>query len=109
MKQIKTNDNKISLTAFEFSDLKGEAREKTLSQHYGFLTETNEVENESGELVQEGLEYDEDYIIENIEVNGYLFDLNGEILPITHYVGKHPFSGKHSIKIFGENMLCSIT
>jgi hypothetical protein len=108
MKQITTNDLQVSITGFEFADLKGKAREKALQDHYEFMASVNEEENEQGELVPADLEYDESYTIENIEVNEYLFDLNGDILPITHYTGKHPLTGKDSIKIFGEEKMCSI-
>jgi hypothetical protein len=108
MKQITTNDNRISITGFEFADLKGKAREKALQDHYEFMSSVNEEENSQGELVPADLEYDEEYTIENILANEYLFDLNGEILPVTSYCGKHPLSGQHSIKIFGEEKMCSV-
>lgn len=108
MKTIKTLDDNFTFTAFEFGDLKGRAREHALLEHYTFMSSINEEEDEAGKMVPATLDYDENYIIENIEVNGYLFDLSGELLPMTHYTGNHPLSGKHSIRIFDEERMCVV-
>ena len=108
MKEI-TTENGLTFTGFEFKDLTGKVRENVLNEHYQFLAETNEVENEDGEMVIEDLDYDEDYIIENIEINEYIFHLDGSLLPITTYTGKHPDTGKHSIKIMDNEIFCSIS
>jgi len=91
MKQITTTDGTFSTTGFDFRDLKGKARENAIQSHYNFLSSVEDEE----------IGYDEDDIIENIEVNEYIFDLNGELLPMTTYTGKHKLSGQHSINSWG--------
>jgi len=108
MKKIKV-ENGLEFDAFEIADLKGNVRENVLIEHYNFLASLNECENEDGEMVIEDLEYDEDYIVEDIEVNGYLFQLSGDIYPITHFCGNHPKSGQHSIRIFDKEYACIIS
>ena len=104
MKTIKT-ENGLTFTGFEFKDLTGKVRENVLMEHYQFLASVNE--DEDGK--PEGLEYDEDYIIESIEVNEYLFHLDGSLLPVVTYTGKHPNSGRHSINIMNTEVSCTIS
>lgn len=118
MKTIKTVSG-LTLSAFEFADLKGKARENAINSHIQFLIEIGAEEYQDSfeksekmrtpwflpEILWEDHEAD---IIANIELNGYLFDLNGDLLPVTTYTDGHRKAGKHSIRVFGENQFCTI-
>ena len=107
MKTIKIENGEIRL-GYEVNDLDEDTKEKVISEHREFL-ESNpvECEYEDGNTIFEYAEYSDEDVKENIEINSYLFDEYGEILPITTYTGKHPLSSKHS---FGKrNLMCEIS
>ena len=119
MKTLKTNSG-FSITAFEFADLRGKAKENAINSHVQFLIEIGAEEYQDSFEKSEKMQTPwflpeilwEDHssnIIDNIEANGYLFDLNGDLLPITQYTGKHPKTGTFSIRIFGEETPCTIS
>lgn len=95
MKTIKTADGQI-IKGYELSDLDSQAREKVIFEHGIFLNE-----------VQDDLDYPEDEeIIENIEINGYLFNDEGEMYRILTYTGKNNEVLRH---VFGKNKVeCTI-
>ena len=89
----------LEIKIYSFSELTPEAQQKAIDQHRNFLESLPvEIENESGELEEiYGLRYEESEIIENIEVNEYLFFFNGDLCSATTYTGKHPEAGKTEV------------
>ena len=86
MKKIIIEDGQI-IHAYELDDLDEQTRQNVISEHGQFLYENTDCEDEDGN--PEELEYpEESEIIENMEINGYLFDEDGELLPtVYHYEG----------------------
>lgn len=88
---------------YEFDDLSEETRNKVIANHIQFWLETREYDEENpgnyeaaldeatrmqtpwfaAEIVREKCEQE---IIQDIKANDYLFDPEGEILPITYHV-----------------------
>ena len=80
MKLIKfENGNKV--VGYTFGDLSSQARQFALEEEWQFLLETK---------CEEDLEdIDVDYLQEIIEMNNYLYDVDGKLLPIRHYLDKN--------------------
>jgi len=84
---------------FTYHDLSEDVKEKVIQEHSDFLIQTAETEEET--------QFDHAYIIEHIEINSYLFDEAGELLPITTHVGKNNEVVKHT---WGKNQYpCEIS
>jgi hypothetical protein len=84
MKTIKTNDGQI-IHGYELNDLDEQTKEKVMQEHGQFLYENTDCEDEEGNPKE--LDYPEDsVIIENIEINGYLFNDDGDILPTLYHM-----------------------
>ena len=82
---MKTFNNIINL--FEFSELSEEAQTKAIYSHYNFLNSQGiECENEAGQLVKEEYKPTPNEVIENIEVNEYLFYKSGVLAHTVKYV-----------------------
>lgn len=99
-KLLKTNDEKFMMTCFEFDDLNKKTRDIVMQDTAEFLMVDRE-EDESYPIDEE--------IVETIKINEWLFDFRGEIVPVVHYCGKHPLSGQHAIRLFGEERMCTLT
>ncbi len=101
MKKITFNrdgftENRIG---FDYADLTEDVKQKVIQEHSEFLIQTAESEEEA--------QFDTNYVIEHIEINGYLFDEDGDLLPIVTHVGKNNEVLKHT---FGKNNYeCNIT
>lgn len=67
-------------TVYEFKDLTGDAREYALQEQ----SESLSYYEENGKDF-----YSEKETIESIEINGYLFDEEGEIINVTCHTGKN--------------------
>lgn len=83
-------------------DLNPETRDKVITEHAQFMMQVTEFENLS-ENFQKGiqkaenlktpwfttgyvLDYAKDEVIKNIEINNYLFDADGNLLPLTYHM-----------------------
>ena len=78
----------LSIPIFELNELSSKARQKAISEHRDFLL---------------GIESDSD-AVESIEINKYLFYVDGEVAPVTTYTGAHPESGKREFSYKGVTM-----
>jgi hypothetical protein len=76
MKKIKTTDGQI-INGYELCDLDEKTRTAVIEEHCQFLYENDEDENPEIR--------GEDEVIENIEINGYLFDECGGLIPICYH------------------------
>ena len=95
MKKIIIADGQI-IHGYELNDLNVDTREKVIYEHGCFLCDVREPDEED----EDPQFPEESEIVESIEINGYLFDEYGEIIPIVEYTGKHPLSGSFG---YGKN------
>ena len=102
MKTINFIDKDWKIPGYELDDLEPETRDKVIAEHASFLIQTMAFEDLS-ENFQKGinraeklqtpwftlshvLDNAEDEVIDNIRANNYLFDADGELLPVTYHV-----------------------
>lgn len=95
--------NPLGIDGYEFNELSEEAQEKAITEHINFWMNVREYDGECPGNYEKAIdkaenmqtpwflgsyiwEYCKDEIIEEIEINNYLFDEDGELLPITNYV-----------------------
>lgn len=89
---------KVTIDLLSLSELSKSSKRKAVQSHKEFLLDVFNPDDYSdcGELTyseyKKGLLLSE--VIDNIEINEYLFFSNGELAPVTHYCGTHPQSGK---------------
>lgn len=76
----------IFLDLYEFGELKGKARNRALEEHRDFLLSTaTDWEVEECQ--------DDDWVIESIGMNDYMFFHDGELADVVNYFGSHPKAG----------------
>lgn len=94
----------VTINLYQFSELNKDAQQKAINEHKIFLLQLGEEsENEDGEMITEYPEdYEDDYVIENIEANDYIFFEDGELASCTTYTGGHPKSGITELKFAGR-------
>lgn len=109
MKRVEISNGEVRI-GYELTDLSPEAYETVINdwidgeiemiedEHHPYWDCQVEMEKMQtpwflGERIWE--RYKDD-IIETIKANEYLFDEDGEILPIVHYTGKHQKTGTYS-------------
>ena len=106
MKTIKFKNGQI-LYGYEFDDLNEEIQDKTISDHIDFWMETYAYDNKdippnlkkaydkADEMLTPWFtgsyiyEYCKEEIIEEIKTNDYLFDEEGDMLPICYHTNKN--------------------
>ena len=97
---------KVEINLYSFNELSKDARDFAIDKHRDFLlsiyddSDFDESFNMNYSKYEKSLT--EEYIIEEIEANEYLFFFNGELADIIHYCGKHPKTGLTELKQFGE-------
>jgi hypothetical protein len=82
MKTIKTSDGQI-IHGYEINDLDVDTREKTIYKHGCFLCDIREPDKETAEFPTES------EIIDNMKINGYLFNDEGELLPTLYHMNRN--------------------
>lgn len=87
----------IEINLYSFDELSSNASRKAIDDHSAFLVS---IANDDEE-VNDG--YD-DYVIESLQVNDYLFFEDGELAPITHYVENHPKAGITEFHFHGNTV-----
>lgn len=93
----------VLINIYEIHELTPKAKERAISKHYNFLaSEGCECENEEGELVVEDYDPSEEEVIENIELNEYMFYADGEMAHCCTYTGG-PKAGTTELTI-GEDI-----
>jgi len=119
MKRIQAVNGYVT-TGYELSDLPEDTRRKVLAEHAEFLAEIDSEDvrpaiEEAERLLtpwfftEIALDTCEEDIVSSIEVNEYLFDQSGDLLPITEYTDGHPKTGTCSIRIHGKEVACTIS
>jgi hypothetical protein len=102
-------DTGITIKLYSFSELSEKAKRKAIEDHREFLLSTMKPEDfisgiaeyDTPEELQKNYEAEYNYylfddrpIVEDIEVNDYLFFENGEIAHTITYRGNHPLAGE---------------
>lgn len=85
----------VTINLYSFSELSKEAKEKVILEHARFLIEVAETEEEAT--------FDDDYVVDNIQANDYLFYNDGELAHCTTYTGKHPKAGITEFHFHGND------
>ena len=101
---------KVEIKLHELNELSESAKTKAISEHYNFMFETERPENFEDEedyeshmnWLEKWSDGVENYVIENIEANEYLYFEDGSLANITHYCGKHEKAGKTEFKFMGK-------
>ena len=106
----------LSIKLYQLHELTEKARQKAISEHRGFILSTmapedfisGDPEHDTPEKLQEAQELEQDYylfndepIIESLEINEYLFYADGALCHCCHYTGG-PKKGTVEIIIHGE-------
>lgn len=95
----------LTIKLYSFHELNQEAQRKAIEEHRQFLIETEiPGDCETWEEYNEQIAYlntNDDYIIENIEINEYTFFADGKLCWSCTYTGG-PKKGLTEIKIHGE-------
>ncbi len=74
----------VKINLFKFKELEKKAKQKAIDEHYIFLSDIGEAEE------------DDIFIIENIKANEYLFFKSGKLAQTCFYTKDHPTkAGKH--------------
>jgi hypothetical protein len=98
----------VTINLYSFSELDKDAKQTAISDHNNFMRDTPiSIENEHGELIEEYIEPEKSEIIENIEINDYLFYKSGKLSYCTTYTGKHEKSGTTEFHLGGETYTIS--
>lgn len=93
----------VKINLFKLSELNSIAQQKAISEHTEFLESMPvECENEEGELIDEYMKYEESEVIENIEINDYIYFEDGSLSNCTTYTGTHPKTGKTELELHGS-------
>ena len=117
MKYYKFNyeGKNFELLTYSLNELPASSKQKAIQDHLNFLNEIgNEYENEAGKIVTEYdyLDcYNESHLAEtaeNIEANGYEYNIFGSIVPMTHFTGNHELSGKTAIRIDKKEIMLDL-
>jgi hypothetical protein len=82
----------VTINLYSFSELCNDSKEKAISEHADFLAATSE----------DADNYTREDIVNEIEINEYLFFQSGELSSCTTYTGKHSKSGITELKLGGE-------
>lgn len=100
MKILKLSNGEIR-KGYELNDLSSEVRNEVINSHIDFLNSMPiECEDEDGNMQDEYFEHNEADAIESIEINRYLYDEDGEILPTLY----HHDRNNNIVKVtFGKN------
>jgi len=86
----------VTINLYSFAELNEKAKQKAIAEHSQFLAEVAEDEDELNES------YEDDYVIENIEANDYVYYFDGTLASCVTYCGKHEKAGTTEFTIHGE-------
>ena len=100
---------KVQINLYSFNELNKDAKNYAIEEHRDFLlsiysdSDFDESYNMTYSKYEKSLT--EEYLIEEIEANEYLFFFNGELANITTYFGKHKKAGTTELKLFDETYI----
>lgn len=97
---------KVEINLYSVNELNEDARVMAIEQHKEFLLSiySDEDFDESLNMTYSNYEdgLDNEYIMEEIEANDYLYFFNGTLANTTYYFGKHEKAGTNELKLFNE-------
>ncbi len=94
----------ITITLYDFNELSQPAKNKAIEEHRNFLLTimspndfiSDDPQHDTTEELQKTYDSEYDYylnndepIIENIEINDYMFYVSGELANVKHYISGH--------------------
>ena len=88
---------------YKVNELDKEAKRFAINKHKEFLISIFEPFDSGYKTLTEykkGL--NNAYILEEIEINDYLYSADGELLSTVFYTGKHPRAGEHVLTFHGS-------
>ena len=93
---------KVEINLYSVNELNEDARAMAIEQHKEFLLSiySDKSLNMTYSDYEDGL--NNEYIIEEIEANDYLYFFNGTLANTTYYFGKHEKAGTNELKLFNE-------
>lgn len=93
---------KAQINLYSVNELNEDARAMVIEQHKEFLLSiySDKSLNMTYSDYEDGL--NNEYIIEEIEANDYLYFFNGTLANTTYYFGKHEKAGTNELKLFNE-------
>jgi len=80
----------VTINLYSFAELNEKAKQKAINEHYDFLCSVDNYEPTDTE------------VIENIEMNDYVFYFDGELASCVTYCGKHEKAGTTEFTVHGE-------
>ena len=94
----------VKISLYSFAELSDKAKQRAINEHMNFLlSEGYQEENEAGEFVTVYRnEMEEDEVIENIELNEYLFFEDGKLAHCVTYTGGHEKAGTTELFFHGQ-------
>ena len=97
---------KVEINLYSVNELNEDARVMAIEQHKEFLLSIYSDEDFDESLNMTFYDYfaglNDEYIIEEIEANDYLYFFNGTLANTTYYFGKHEKAGTNELKLFNE-------
>ena len=97
---------KVEINLYSVNELNEDARAMAIEQHKEFLLSIYSDEDFDESLNMTFYDYfaglNDEYIIEEIEANDYLYFFNGELANVTYYCDKHEKAGTNELKLFNE-------
>jgi hypothetical protein len=96
---------KVEIPLYTIDELQGNAKNRVIEEHRRILTSEHvSFQGDTEQLrAERALEAENDeYVIENIRLNEYLFFKNGEFAPTVTYSDNHPRAGITELKLFGQ-------
>jgi|SRR5690606_28645727 len=94
----------VTINLYSFNELNENARKKAIEEHYCFMVSLPpEYEDENGEMkTEENYDPSNEEVIDNIELNDYLFYRDGNVACCTTFTDKHPRAGETILQIGSE-------
>lgn len=89
----------IEINLYSFDELSEDAKAKALYDHTNFLNVIHGVDGDDLDY-----NYHQEDVIDNIQMNEYLFFSDGDLAHITHYVENHPKAGITEFHFHGETV-----
>jgi hypothetical protein len=96
----------VNLKLYSFNELSDEAKRFAIERHRDFLLNTTSEDDfeypEDCASCIEDIEKNDEYVIDNIVVNDYIYYTDGEMARCITYTGKHPKAGTTEFTLHGE-------
>jgi len=94
----------VKIKLYKYEELNEVGKEHAFEEHFDFLcSNPSDYEDENGDMVfQTEEDYTREIVEESININEYLFFIDGNMADTIHYVGKHEKAGITEFTFGGE-------